>query len=525
MDLRRTSVVAAAVLSATACGDDSAGSAATEGGSSTSESSTAGMSTTTATADATGMAATSSGPDTSSSSTASGSSSSSSTGTADDSTTSTSGTSTGSTGRERLEQGAACRAQDECLAGNCVDGVCCDQPCEAACDVCAWDLGASEDGVCGPAPFTGPASDACGPQTCDGTGGDCVDLCISEVLSPVRRPADFIFVVDNSGSMSEEAAGLEANVNTSFAQELASANIDYRVTMVANHGTASTSVCIAPPLSGTTNCAGPPISIAGQFAHYDVDVQSHDGLCILLDTLFAGEADEWNLFPAGWNANLRPEALKIFVALTDDGTQCTWNGTSLADGNTDAEGQTAALAWEQELLASSPLQFGTVDERNYVVHGILGVEAADGDAPAAPYLPGDAVALQECTPGAVDPGTAYQWLAKNTGGLRFPLCDPSNYDEIFERIVEDTVDQVVVDCQYRLPTLEGEVIDSNNVRLTYTPPAAEAATYLPVASADDCGVLANAFYIDGETVHLCPDTCSVAAAEPDGVLELQALCE
>ncbi|MGH1342729.1 MAG: hypothetical protein ACRBN8_14305 [Nannocystales bacterium] len=211
--------------------------------------------------------------------------------------------------------------------------------------------------------------------------------------------------------------------------------------------------------------------------------------------------------------------------LTDDGTQCTWNGTSLADGNTDAEGQSDALAWEQELLASSPLQFGTAGERNYVVHGILGVEAADGDAPAAPYLPGYAVALEERTPGAVDPGTASQWLAKNTGGRRFPLCGPSNYDEVFEQMVEDTVDQVVVDCQYHLPTLEGEAIDDGYVRLTYTPPAAEAATYLPVASADDCGVLTEAFYIDGETVHLCPETCSAAVAEPDAVLELQALCE
>lgn len=444
-------------------------------------------------------------------------------------TTSSTGGSSSSTGREFLEQGVPCRTSDECAAGNCVDGVCCDQPCDAACDVCAWDLGASEDGACGLAPFTSPASDACGPQTCDGTGVDCVDLCVAEALSPVRRPADFIFVVDNSGSMSEEAAGLEANVNTSFAQELASANIDYRVTMVANHGTASTSVCIAPPLSGTTNCAGPPISIAGQFAHYDVDVQSHDGLCILLDTLHGpnagGEADQWGMFPSGWSTVLRPEALKIFVALTDDGTQCSWGATSLADGNTDADGQTAALAWEQELLALSPAQFGTSDERNYVVHGILGVEAANADAPADPYLPGDAVVLEECTPGAVDPGTAYQWLAKNTGGLRFPLCDPSNYDEIFEQIVEDALDQVVVDCQYILPTPKGETIDGDDVRLIYTPPAEEGVTYTPVASADDCGVSTEAFYIDGETVHLCPDTCTTVMAEPDAVVELQALCE
>ncbi|MGH1342728.1 MAG: hypothetical protein ACRBN8_14300 [Nannocystales bacterium] len=99
--------------------------------------------------------------------------------------------------------------------------------------------------------------------------------------------------------MSEEAAGLEANINTSFTQELASASVDYRVLLVTNHGSASTSVCIAPPLSGTANCAGPPVSIPGQLAHYDVDVQSDDGPCVLLDGLFAGEADDWALFPGG----------------------------------------------------------------------------------------------------------------------------------------------------------------------------------------------------------------------------------
>jgi len=410
-----------------------------------------------------------------------------------------------------------------------VDGYCCDQLCDAACDVCAWDLGASEDGACTPAPFTSDASEACAPQTCDGVGVDCVELCVDEPATPAHRPADFIFVVDNSGSMGEETQGLEDNINTSFANVVASLGLDYTVNMVTNHGTSSTSVCVSPPLSGTVDCAAAAVEIPGQFGHYDVDVQSHDGLCVLLDTFSGsnagGEADEWGLFPDGWGPWLRTEALKVFVVLTDDGTSCTWDGNTFNDGNTVIDGQAVAVAWDEQLLALSPAQFGTVAERNYVLHGMLAVQAAIPAIPTEPHLPSDPVVTAECAPGGVDPGTGYQWLAKGTGGLRFGLCDPSIYDTIFEQLAAHTHAQTLLECQYAVPSPVGQSVDPDRLRMVFTPPAAEASVYTPVATAADCGAATTAFYVFEETLHLCPETCAEVEAEPQATLDVQALCE
>jgi hypothetical protein len=46
--------------------------------------------------------------------------------------------------------GAPCTSANECVSGFCTDGVCCDAPCDAACEVCAVAMGAIVDGVCAP---------------------------------------------------------------------------------------------------------------------------------------------------------------------------------------------------------------------------------------------------------------------------------------------------------------------------------------------------------------------------------------
>ena len=48
--------------------------------------------------------------------------------------------------------GSLCSAPDECISGNCVDGVCCDQPCGGTCEACTQALKGpgTSDGVCEP---------------------------------------------------------------------------------------------------------------------------------------------------------------------------------------------------------------------------------------------------------------------------------------------------------------------------------------------------------------------------------------
>jgi hypothetical protein len=49
-----------------------------------------------------------------------------------------------------LAPGEACSTAVSCATNQCVDGVCCDDPCEGECEACVGVLTSLEDGVCGP---------------------------------------------------------------------------------------------------------------------------------------------------------------------------------------------------------------------------------------------------------------------------------------------------------------------------------------------------------------------------------------
>jgi hypothetical protein len=355
-----------------------------------------------------------------------------------------------------------------------------------------------------------------------GQGGSCVDLVVEAEVT--LKPADIIFVIDNSGSMSEEINSVEQNINTNFAQVMAASNVDYRIIMVTNHGTGSYDVCIGPPLSGTTNCSGPPVNIPNQFYHYSVDVQSHDSFCKVLNTFYGNEVDEYNMAPNGWSTWARPEALKVFVEMSDDGASCTWNGTNYNDGNNIATGQQAAIDWDKDLLALSPLHFGTQASRNYQFYSIVALAPKNPTMPLEPWNEFDPVTTNECTPGAVDPGTAYQWLSKGTGALRFPLCDPSGYNVVFQDIAAGVEEGTQVSCELGIPQPEpGQTLDLNTLTVVYTPMGNGTPQDLTqVMSLSQCGP--NNFYIENDLIHICPQSCSAIEADNNALLEIRIEC-
>ncbi|MEQ9321444.1 MAG: hypothetical protein RIF41_19930, partial [Polyangiaceae bacterium] len=305
-----------------------------------------------------------------------------------------------------------------------------------------------------------------------GSGGTCIDEV--QEAEVTLKPADIIFVIDNSGSMGEEIAGVESNINTNFAQQMAASGIDYRIIMVTEHdgpvGFASQPVCISPPLSGTTNCNGPPVNVPNQFYHYSINVQSHDSFCRILDSFYGGNADQYGLAPNGWSEWLRPEAVKVFVEMSDDGAVCTYNGKTYSDGNNVAQGQTAAVEFDKDLLALSPLHFGTQASRNYIWYSIVGLGPKNPANPLEAWNEFDPVTTTECTPGAVDPGTAYQWLSKGTGALRFPLCDPSGYDTVFADIAAGVEEGTKLSCELIIPEPpQGQELNLESLSVIYTP--------------------------------------------------------
>lgn len=346
----------------------------------------------------------------------------------------------------------------------------------------------------------------------------------------VKKPVDVIFIIDNSGSMTDDIIAVENNINDNFASIIAASGVDYRVIMIAEHGSASgaESICVKAPLS-TTTCnpipadpgQNPPI-----FYQYSVVIASHDSLCKLLNTYDGTTPDQDGYAPGGWKDWLRKDALKVFVEITDDGISCSAAGTTYNDGDNVNTGVTVADSFDTNLLAKDPVQFGDANNRNYVWHSIIGVK--ENDPPTAPYLPADPIIGTKCvldgttSPG---PGTGYQALSIKTGGLRFPICQNASFDVVFQEIAKGVIEGAQVACEFPLPTPPmGQTLDLDTVVVEYTAGGMGAPLNLKqVKTAADCA--ADSFYIENEIIKLCPDSCTTIQNDDKAKLAILFGCE
>jgi hypothetical protein len=353
-----------------------------------------------------------------------------------------------------------------------------------------------------------------------GLGGACGTVSHETTLS--KREADIIFVIDNSGSMSEEINAVEANINVNFAQIIGSSNVDYRVIMLTTHGVAPFDVCVAPPLSGTTNCAAAPVNVPGQFYHYSLNIQSHDSVCKALHSMYGAAPDDFGMAPNGWNDWLRPAAVKIWVEITDDSMACGFEGTTFDDGNDVQQGQQAAIAWDQKLLGMNHTQFGTPAERNYLFYSIVGMPE---NGNMLPYEDNAPVETGTCFSGEAA-GTGYQWLSKGTGALRFPVCSFQSYDAVFNDIAAGVIEVTAVPCEWDMPEPDfGEIYDYDTLDIGYTVNGmGEPQSFNRVDNESQCTV--GAYYVEPEHhVVLCPQACDVVRADNEAELSANVWCE
>ena len=359
-------------------------------------------------------------------------------------------------------------------------------------------------------------------------GGTEQDACADVVVegNPTIKPADIIFVIDNSCSMNEEINSVEQNINVNFAQIIGASAVDYQIVMVTNHGTGSYDVCIGPPL-GPGNCSGAPGNVPNLFYHYDVDVQSHDSLCIIPDTFYGpnggGEADQHGEYPNGWSTVLRTEAIKVFVEITDDGIVCNWGGNSWNDSDQIQAGQTVAVSWDQTLLGHSPAHFGTQADRNYMFYSIVGLIPKSN--PLEAYNEFEPVVTGVCST-APSPGTGYQWLSKGTHALRYPVCEGAGYDVVFQDIAAGVIEGTQVPCEIEIPEPPaGKEYNLEMVTLLWTPGGASTEEFEQVASLAACGTDDDKFYIEDNLIKLCPAACDKIEADVDGKLEVKIPCD
>jgi hypothetical protein len=252
----------------------------------------------------------------------------------------------------------------------------------------------------------------------------------------------------------------------------------------------------------------------------------------VLSTVDGTVSDEYDLATNGWIEWLRPDAAKVFVVLSDSSLNCDYMGNDLDDGPQspssgdipDAEAQ--AVTFDELLRGLSATHFGTEADRNYRWHSIVGLAAKDANDPTAPWEPTDDIELEKCSDGsvqAVSPALGYQALSRLTGGLRFPVCQFANYDTVFNIIAQGVIDGALLDCEFALPEApEGQMVDRNTIEIDFTPQGGQTQTFHQVSGPDECED--DAFYLDGDQIILCPQTCEEVQGFEEADLGVTAGC-
>jgi len=253
---------------------------------------------------------------------------------------------------------------------------------------------------------------------------------------------DIVVVVDNSGSMGLEILSLEDELYDHLVGPLITGGADARVIVVSRHGdNAGESICFEAPLSSVPagGCASPPAQpgITDIFKHYSVEVGSHDAWCLLMSTFDGTTSDEFGLAPGGWIEWAREGALKVVLMVTDDGVTCG----VYDDDDSVALGTAAATAIDSDLLALSAPHFGTMSNRSYVVHSLVGL--MENTIPNVPWPPTAPVTASSCGT-AVSAGTGHQAMSVLTKGMRFPICLTTEYDTFLNHVALDTANRLPI---------------------------------------------------------------------------------
>ena len=310
------------------------------------------------------------------------------------------------------------------------------------------------------------------------------------------KAADIIFSIDTSGSMSQEIAAVERNINQNFSQIIQNQGIDHRVIMIARRGNTSLEVCIDPPLGG--GCGN-----TKRFKHLDTrQVQAGEkSMRTFLDTY--PQYSQW----------LRKGVFKNFVAISDEAEQSPSLGS----------GKAGAQAFDRQITAKSQAHFGTTSNRNYTFHSIVGVAPKGGNQA---YQPNEPIVGSTCSSvnSPSDPRTD-EWISKMTGGLRYPVCNTSSYDAIFKAMASQTISKATgVGCAIKFPKPSSGMIDNDKIAVQWTPKGASQATVVTkVHKKANCN--STSFYVENGEAKLCSSLCKSLKNTKEGQIQIFAECK
>jgi len=343
----------------------------------------------------------------------------------------------------------------------------------------------------------------------------------------IDKQVDIIFVIDNSSSMSDEIDAVRRNINDNFARVIADSGVDYRVVLLSRFGSEGTQVCIDPPLASEDCGAGIWGAQSEVLSHYDVEIQSNDAFCRILETF--DRPDPAQLMPEGWGARLRSDAQKVFVVITDDSASCTYGqgeaavifGNGTFGGALEADPFEDALRFHQALLRRSPEQFGVPPDVRYRFYSIVGMQ--ENDPASEPYFPHQQVNDASCDT-AASPGRSYQALSIITDALRYPVCEGRGFDAVFRVLARSVVESAKAECIFEIPEAPPrQGIDLTTINVEYIPgDGSGSRRFSRVRGQDDCR--GDRFLIEGDRIALCPQACAVVEADRDALVNVLYGC-
>lgn len=287
-----------------------------------------------------------------------------------------------------------------------------------------------------------------------------------------NAPVDIIWVVDNSGSMSEEADQIQRNLN-SFVFEIERSGIeDYHVVMLTQAGF----VAVPDPLGSDTS----------RYRYVDTNVQSHDSFDRLLEQL------------PMFVDFLRPSAALHVVFVTDDESDMPY-------ATFDSRFRTA------------------LGGRSYLAHAIV-------SPPGETHMEGP-FRFPGCTgPGgdAEADGREYWSLATITGGLHLSIC-ASDWAVLFGQLLELVAVPMPIPCRFLLPEPPaGMELDPLYVNVVYTPGDGSPPITIPRSSVGDCTGGGFTWVYDDITspteILLCTDACNAVEGDAGGSVRVQFGC-
>lgn len=330
----------------------------------------------------------------------------------------------------------------------------------------------------------------------------CAAVVEDAVTTPL--PVDIVWMVDNSASMAPAVAEVQAGLNA-FAATIGASSLDYKVILLSLRSPTSPitvagktryPVCVPQPLAGDAMCGNGPL-----FFQSNLDVYSIQTLEQLLGTL--GQTAGYTLGEAKgsepWAQELRPQATKTIVVVTDDDSRLGAGDFETFPGGTNPYN---SLTLPPGIL--DPSWNGLFD--GFLFSGIYGW-GSDSDPGA------------KCTyPDQTQPpssGWTYSTLVKQTGGVRAKICDGhAAWQPFFDAVAQAVVKTSKVACDIAIPAPEAGSLDPGKINVQIDE-GGKTTQLLKVAGPAKCGADGGWYYDDDAAptkVVLCAASCAAAQA-------------